>query len=72
MILLENIVDLLEIRKLAGRRTTLHKIRTHTNIWGNDLADAAAKLAVRSFDTVPPNQTLRVDVGEIAPAHRFG
>jgi ribonuclease HI len=70
-ILLESIVDLLETRKLAGRRTTLHTIRAHTNIRGNNLADAAAKLAVRSFDTLPPNQTLRVDIGEIAPRPQY-
>ncbi len=50
-----------------GHRTTLHTIRAHTNIRGNDLADAAAKLAVRSFDTLPPNQEIRVDIGEVAP-----
>ena len=65
--LLESIVDLLETRNRAGHRTTLHKIRAHTHIRGNDLADAAAKLAVRSFDTLPPNQKLRMDIGEIAP-----
>jgi ribonuclease HI len=71
MTLLESIVDLLETRKLAGHITTLHKIREHTNIRGNDLADAAAKLAVRSFDTLPPNQTPRVDIGEIAPRPQY-
>ena len=70
-ILLESIVDLLETRKMAGRRTTLHKTWARTNIRGNDLADAAAKLAVRSFDTLPPNQTLRVDIGEIAPRPQY-
>ncbi len=67
--LLKSIVNFLEIRKLAGRRTALQKIRAHTNIRGNDLDDAAAKLAVRSFDTLPPNQTLRVDIGRSPPAH---
>ena len=38
---------------MAGIRTTLHKIRAHTNIQGNDLADAAAKLAVKHFDILP-------------------
>ncbi len=28
---------------------------------------AAAKLAVRSFDTLPPYNKLRVDIGEVAP-----
>jgi hypothetical protein len=67
MLLLESITDLLEARRLVGHRTTLHKIRAHANIRSNDLADAAAKLAVRSLDTLPPKQTLRVDIGEVAP-----
>ena len=67
MLLLENSTNLIETRKLSGYRTTLHKIRAHTNIRGNDLADAAAKLAVRSFDTLPPDPKIRVDIGEIAP-----
>ncbi len=52
-----------------GLRTTLHKLRGHTHIRGNDLADAAAKLAVTHFDTLPPSETMRVDIGEIAPRH---
>ena len=64
-------MERLETRQSAGRRTTLHKIRAHPNIQGNDLADAAAKLTVRSFDTLPPNQTLRVDIGEIAPRPQY-
>jgi hypothetical protein len=71
MTLLESIVDLLETRIQAGRSTTLHKIRAHTNIRGNDLADAAAKLAVRSFDTLPHHQTRRVDKGETAPRPQY-
>ncbi len=71
MTLLESIVDLLETRKREGRSTTLQKIRAHTNIRGNDLADAAAKLAVRGFDTLTSNQTLRVDIGEIAPRPEY-
>jgi hypothetical protein len=67
MLLLKSITDLLEARRLAGHRTTLHKIRAHTNIRGNDIADAAAKLAVRNFDTLPPNNELRVEIGEVAP-----
>ena len=67
MLLLESITDLLDARRRAGHRTTLHKIRAHTNIWGNDLAEAAAKLAVRSFDTLSPNNKLRVDIREVAP-----
>ncbi len=66
-IMLSGITTLLEERKLTGLRTTLHKLRGHTNIRGNDLADAAAKLAVTHFDTIPPSQTKRVDIGELAP-----
>ncbi len=47
--------------------TTLDKIRAHINIRGNDLADAAAKLAVRNFHNLPPNKKTRVDIGDIAP-----
>ena len=66
-LLLGSITDLLETRRSAGLRTTLHKIRAHTNIRGNDLADAAAKLAVTRFDTLLPPQTLRVEIGGIVP-----
>jgi hypothetical protein len=49
----------------------MKKIKRHTHIRGNDLADAAAKIAVRSFDTLPPAQTTRVDVGKIAPRPKY-
>ena len=64
-----SIADLLETRRLVGLSNTLSKIRGHTNIRGNDLADAdaPAKLAVTHFDTLPPLQKRRVDIGEIAP-----
>jgi len=53
-LMIGSIADLLETRRLAGPRTSFHKIRAHTYIRGNDLADAAAKLAVMHFDTLPP------------------
>jgi ribonuclease HI len=53
-LLADNIADLLVTRQRSGLSTTLHKIRAHTNIWGNDLADAAAKLAVTHYETLPP------------------
>jgi hypothetical protein len=53
----------LEARRIAGFHTTLHKIRAHINIRGNDLADAAAKFAVRNFDILPQGVTTRVDIG---------
>ena len=44
-LLLDSITDLLETRRDSGISTTLHKIRAHTNIRGNDLGDAATQLA---------------------------
>ncbi len=66
-LLLESITDLLDTRQRPGQGTTLHKIKTHANIRGNDLADAAAKLAVTHYDTLTPSQKRRVEIGEIAP-----
>ena len=66
-LLLESITDLLATRQRSGLGTTLHKIRAHTNIRGNDLVDAAAKLAVTHDDTLPPSQKRRVETREIAP-----
>ncbi len=43
--LLGSITDLLDTRRSEGFRTTHHKIKTHINIRGNDIADATAKLA---------------------------
>jgi hypothetical protein len=56
-LLLGSITDLIETKMLAGLSTTLHIIRGHTNIRGNNLADAAAKLAVTHYETLPPPQT---------------
>ena len=69
LLILSRITDLLEERSRQGFRTTLHKIRAHTNIRGNDLADAAAKMAATQYDSasLPESQKLKVDVGEIAP-----
>jgi len=72
MMLLGSITDLLETSRSSGLCTTLHKIRAHINIRGNDLADAAAKLAVTHFDTLPPPHTLRVEIGKIAPFPTHG
>jgi hypothetical protein len=46
MLILSGIADLLEESRRRGFSTTLHKFRAHTNIRGNDLDDAAAKMAV--------------------------
>jgi hypothetical protein len=43
MLILIGTMDLLEERRRQGFRTSLHKIRAHTNIPSNVLADAAAK-----------------------------
>jgi len=67
MLLLSGITDLLEERHRQGFRATQHKIRAHTNIRGNDLMDAAAKMVVIRYDSLPESQKLRVIVGEVAP-----
>jgi hypothetical protein len=67
MLLLRSITSLLKARRWTGFRTTLYKIRAHTNIRGNDLVDAVAKLAVAYFDTLPPAHTLQVDIGKKIP-----
>jgi ribonuclease HI len=66
-LLLGRVTEHLKTRRLAGLSTTLHKIRAHTNTRGNDLVDAAAKLAVTHYETLPPPYTQRVEIGEIAP-----
>ncbi len=67
MLFLKSISDFLETRRENGYSTTLQKIRAHTNIRGNDLADATAKLAVTNYDTLPPDRAIRVEVCAIAP-----
>jgi hypothetical protein len=51
--------------------TCLRKIRAHTNIYGNDLADAATKLAVTNYDSIPQAQTMRMKIGAILPRPPF-
>ena len=46
LLLLSRITDLLEEKRRQGYRTTLPKTRAHTNTQGNNLVDAAAKMAV--------------------------
>jgi ribonuclease HI len=70
-LLLDNIIDLLETRQRSSRSTNLHKIRAHTNIRGNDLADATTNLAVTHYDTLPPTHTRRVEIGETAPRPHY-
>ena len=64
---LGGITDFLEDGRRMDVNITLHKIRAHTIIKSNDLADADAELAVTSYNSLPPNQTLKVYMGEIAP-----
>jgi len=73
-LLLGSIADLLETRRRAGLSTTILTIRGPTNIRGNDFADAdaAAKLAVTHYETLPPPQIRRVEIGEIAPVQFTG
>jgi hypothetical protein len=67
LVLLDIITYLIDARRAASFSTTLHKLRGHTNIRGNDLADAAARMVVQNFATLPQEQMLRVDVGANAP-----
>ena len=71
MLLFQSISQLLETRRESGYSTSLRKVREYTHICGNDLADAAAKLAVTDYDTLPPEQTMRVEIGAIAPRPPF-
>jgi hypothetical protein len=52
VLLLRGMTDLLEERRRHGFRTTLHKLRANTNIRGNNLTDAAAKLVVTQYDSL--------------------
>ncbi len=69
--LLQSISHLLEARRKNGYSTNLRKIRVHTHVRGNDLADTAAKLAVTDFDKLPLDQTVRVEIGATAPRPPF-
>jgi hypothetical protein len=53
-------------RRLASRQPCIQVGDTPT-YEETTLADAVAKLAIRSFETRPPAQTIRVDVAENAP-----
>ena len=69
--ILAAIVDSLLYRAELGLTTILHKIRGHTNISGNDLADVAAKRVVFAWDDIPEHQQLSIPIGRQAerPAH---
>jgi len=72
MLLLSGITDLLEERRRQGFRTTLHKIRAHTNIRGNDLADVAGKLAVTQHESLPESQKIKQMSGRFRRAPLIG
>ena len=67
MILLSRTTDLQEERRRPRFRTILHKIRAHTNIRGNGLPDAAAKMSVTQYNSLPESHKLKIDVGEVGP-----
>ena len=71
MLLLQSISHLFETRRERCCSTSLRKIKANTHIRGNDLADAAAKVAVTDYDTLPHEQTLRVEIGASAPRPLF-
>ncbi len=51
--LIAAIVSTRHYRANLGLSTQLRKIRGHANIRGNDLADTAAELDVKSFEEIP-------------------
>ena len=61
--LIKAIVDILLYRAGLGLPTVLHKTRGHTNIRGNDLADAAAKRVVTAWDDISEHLKLTVTIG---------
>ena len=64
--LLTAIVTLIRYRDGLNLPTHLRKIRGHTNIRGNDLADTAAKLVVTSFAEIPTHKKIIVTIGKQA------
>jgi hypothetical protein len=71
MLLLQSISNLLETRRKKEYSTSLRRIRAHTHIRGNDLADTVAKLTVTDFGTLYGEQKKRVDIGTVAPRPPF-
>jgi ribonuclease HI len=61
--LIAAIVDFLPNRAELVLTAILDKIRGHTNIRGNDLADVAAKRVVSNWDDIPEHQKLTVTIG---------
>jgi hypothetical protein len=65
--------DIFQFHYIAslGLPTKLNKIRGHTKIRGNDLANAAAKLVVTSFEDIPEHQKLTINIGKQAERPPF-
>jgi ribonuclease HI len=61
--LIAAIVDSLLYIAELGFTTILHKIRGHTDIRGNDLADVTGKKVVSNWDDIPEHQKLTVTIG---------
>ena len=66
-VLIDDIVRLIMVREHKGLSTTLKKVRAHTNVMGNELADETAKRAVRQFDDLPEETKIKVSLGAVAP-----
>ena len=50
-------------RDVAGRTTTIRKIRALAGIHGNERADNAAKRVVAELDSLPPELLTRHTIG---------
>jgi hypothetical protein len=61
----------MQYRIRLGLPIILHKVRGHTNIRGIDLADAAAKRVVTSFEDIPEPQKATVTIGKHAEQLEF-
>jgi hypothetical protein len=62
--LLSSIVNTIRYKESLNLPTKLHKIRGHTIIRGNDLADTAAKLMFTFIEEIPALQKLTVTIGK--------
>jgi len=69
--LIAAIVNTLHYRASLCLPTQINKIRGHTNIRGNDLADAAIKLVVTSFEDIPEHQKLIITIRTQAKRSRY-
>ncbi len=69
--LIAAIADSLLNRAELEHTTILHKIRGHTNIRGNDLADVAAKRVVPNWDDISEHQKLTVTIDRQAKRPKY-